>query len=132
MIGAVTEEAKRFSLTQERDGWVHSSKSTGPYSGTDVGGETARRRDGETAKLLFVIEQGKPLKFGLRTADNLQIFNKFHRSTRVCTDQDQHKSSVCIHPLLKGIDHSTMVIGDARSLGTSPQAETEGTGPGVS
>ena len=63
-------------------------------------------------KLLFVIEQGKPLKFGLRMADNLQIFNKFHRSTRVRTDQDQHKSSVCIHPLLKGIDHSTMVIGD--------------------
>lgn len=43
VIGAVTEEAKRFSLTQERDGWVHSSKSTGPNSGTDVGGETARR-----------------------------------------------------------------------------------------
>ena len=45
VIGAVTEEAKRFSLTQERDGWVHSSKSTGPNSGTDVGGETARRRN---------------------------------------------------------------------------------------
>ena len=31
---------------------------------------------GGTAKLLFVIEPGKPLKFGLRTADDLQIFNK--------------------------------------------------------
>ena len=45
---------------------------------------------GGTGKLLFVIEQGKPFKFGLRTADDLQIFNKLHRSTKVCTDQDQH------------------------------------------
>lgn len=40
--------------------------------------------------LLFVIEPGKPLKFGLRTADDLQIINKLHRSTREHTDQDQH------------------------------------------
>lgn len=42
-----------------------------------------------TVILLFVIEPGKPLKFGLRTADDLQIFNKLHRSTREHTDQDQ-------------------------------------------
>ena len=58
---------------------------------------------GGTAKLLFVIEPSKPLKFGLRKADD-PIFNQLHRCTRVRTDQDQHKSSVCIQPLLKGID----------------------------
>ena len=66
---------------------------------------------GGTAKLLFVIEPGKPLKSGLRTADDLEIFNKLHRCTRVRTDQDQDKSSVCIQPLLEGIDQCTMVIG---------------------
>ena len=66
---------------------------------------------GGTAKLLLVIEPGKPLKFGLREADDLQIFNKLHRCTRVHTDQDQDKSSVYIQPLLKGIDQFIMVIG---------------------
>ena len=40
--GAVTEEAMRFSLTQERDG--PQLQITKPNSGTDRG-----RRDGETA-----------------------------------------------------------------------------------
>ena len=40
--GAVTEEAMRFSLTENVT--VHSSKSQDPNSGTDRG-----RRDGETA-----------------------------------------------------------------------------------
>ena len=64
---------------------VHSSKSQDPIQGQIVGGGTA--------KLLFVIEQDKPLKFGLRTADDLQIFNKLHPSPKV------------------RINHGTMVIG---------------------
>ena len=85
---------------------------------------------GETPKLLFVIEQGMPLKFGLCTADDLQKFDKLHHSTRVGTDQDQHRSSVCIHQILKGIDHSTMEIGVRAEPEDKSSSETEGTGTG--
>ena len=51
-----------------------------PNSGTDCGG-----CNGEIAHRC---KAGKPLKSDLRTADDLPIFNKFHRSTRVRTDQD--------------------------------------------
>ena len=82
---------------------------------------------GGTAKLLFVIEPSKPLKFGLRTADD-PIFNQLHRCTRVRKDQDQHKSSVCIQPLLKGIDHSTMVIGVRAEPGDKSSSRNWGNG----
>ena len=82
---------------------------------------------GGKAKLLFVIEPSKPLKFGLRTADD-PLFNQLHRCTRVRTDQDQHKSSVCIQPLLKGIDHSTMVIGVRAEPGDKSSSRNWGNG----
>ena len=83
---------------------------------------------GGTAKLLFVIEPGKPLKFGLREADDLQIFNKLHRCTRVRTDQDQDKSSVYIQPRLKGIDQFIMVIGVRTEPGDKSSSRNWGDG----